>query len=170
MSFLRNKAGIEVPGLGKRTVAIPWQEARLLRGLGFFGPPLDAGEYVCASACPLLQSTSTASGSFSAMLLFLHAAECNSGSINVRFMYFFFFFVTSAALHSNLNAVTEMEALNSKFLTFRKAVNRSKTNKAICRGGKNHVWFVLKKLVFCKLALQSYLKQLCCRRSVLGFK
>lgn len=81
MSFLRNKAGIEVPGLGKRTVAIPWQEARLLRGLGFFGPPLDAGEYVCASACPLLQSTSTASGSFSAMLLFCMLLNVTQGAL-----------------------------------------------------------------------------------------
>lgn len=86
----------------------------------------------------------------------------------MRFMYFF---VTLAVpLRNLITAVTEMEDLNSKFLMFRKAANRSKTNKANCRRGKNHVWFVLKKLVFCKLALQSYLKQLCSRRSVLGFK
>jgi len=35
-----NKAGIEVPDLPKRTVAIPWQEAQLLRELGCFAPCL----------------------------------------------------------------------------------------------------------------------------------
>lgn len=47
------------------------------------------------------------------------------------------FFVSLTVNFSDLNAVTEMEALNFKVITFRKAVNRSRTKQSFVMEGKS---------------------------------